>query len=831
MDVARSSTRGAEGRSRPGPGSPAENHREESAELAEVRAQLRELQQTIEAIRTGGVDSLIVGPPGQEQVYALATADRSYRLIVEAMNEGAATVSARGVILDANPRLGSMTGRNASELIGTPVLDLIPAAHRPAFARLLDVGAGDSTRGEVDLTGSGGTTVPVLLAVSGFDLDGMLLRCLVLTDLTAQHAAEAQAASAHQALREQNSFLEQAQESVGLGWWVLDPDQEHMITWSPQAHRIYGLDSAQFDGRTETLASLVHPDDLPMVSAAIAAALAGGPPYQAEYRIIRPDGSLRWVLQAAVVERDDAGAPGRMLGICQDITDRKRIEDEIRASAAYNRSLIDASLNPMFTIGRDGAISDVNAATERATGYGRAELVGTGFRDYFTEPDLAQAGYELAFAEGSAGDSPLQLRHRDGHIVPVLLNAAVYRDQAGHVLGVLATARDITETERLQAALRASEERLRVLFDNTPIGIGELALSGDLVRINRSFCQFIGYTADEVLSMRLIEDLIYPDDDEADPAIRQHLQLEEIDSYAAVRRFVRKGGAIVWGEVQRSLVRDPDGSPLLYVATVRDITAQREAEAEVSVLTAELEARVEQRTAELERSNRNLKAFTYSVAHDLRTPLRGLSGFSQALIEDYGELLGEAGRGYAERIQAASDRMGTIIDDLLRLAQVSRADMTLVPVDLSAEVAAIADGLRSRDPGRRVSFAIQDSVWVTADRILIRVVLENLVENAWKFTARRDDATIEFGATTDDKATVCCYVRDNGVGFDPAYADKLFQPFQRLHTAREFTATGTGIGLVSVQRIIERHGGRTWAQGAVDGGATFHFTIGAKDTP
>jgi signal transduction histidine kinase len=272
---------------------------------------------------------------------------------------------------------------------------------------------------------------------------------------------------------------------------------------------------------------------------------------------------------------------------------------------------------------------------------------------------------------------------------------------------------------------------------------------------------------------------------------------------------------------------DLDGM-LLRCLVLTDLTAQRAAESQVRALTAELEARVKQRTAELERSNKNLQAFTYSVAHDLSTPLRALSGFSEVMLEEYGELLGETGRGYAGRIQAASERMATVIDDLLRLSQVSRADLNLVPVDLSAEVVAIADGLRSRDPGRRVSFAIQDGVWVTADRILIRAVLENLVENAWKFTARRDDATIEFAATTDDKATVCCYVRDNGVGFDPAYVDKLFQPFQRLHAAGEFPGTGTGIGLVSVQRIIERHGGRTWAEGAVDGGATFYFTLGAK---
>src|SRR5580698_3196912 len=697
---------------------PGESRPADSAELAEVRAQLRELQQTIEAIRTGEVDSLLIGPPGHEQVHF--TVDRSYRLIVEAMNEGAATVSTSWVILAANPRLGSMTGRDASELIGTPVLDLTTEAHRATFARLLDVAVGESARGEVDLTGSDGTAVPVQLAVSGFDLDGMLVRCLVLTDLTALRAAESQAVKAHEAVREQNTFLERAQEALGLGLWASAPDEDDMVTWSPQAHRIYGLPPAQSEVKVGTLRGLIHPDDVAAVLEAREAALAGGTRYQVEHRIIRPDGALRWVLQAAVVERDDRGVPVRLMGICQDITDRKRSEDEIRA---------------------------------------------------------------------------------------------------------------------VQNALRASEVRLRVLFDNAPIGVGGVTLGGELVRVNQYFCQFVGYTADEVLAMRGMTDLLHSDDVEAHVAIRQRIVSEEIDTYSADRRFVQKGGGVIWGEVQRSLVRDPAGRPLLYIDTVRDITAQREAEAEVRTLTAELEARVKQRTAELERSNENLQAFSYSVAHDLSTPLRGLSGFSEVLLEDYGELLGETGRDYAGRIQAASVRMAMVIDDLLRLAQVSRADLNLdlEPVDLSAEVVAIAADLHAREPGRRVGFAIEDRVWVTADHALIRAVLENLIQNAWKFTAKRDDATIEFAATTDEEATVCCYVRDNGVGFDPAYVDKLFQPFQRLHTAGEFpvtgSGTGTGMGLVSVRRIIERHGGRTWAEGAVDGGATFYFTLDAKGAP
>ena len=804
-------------------GAPGQSHSEDSVKLAEVQAELRDLQQAIEAIRTGAVDSLIIGLPGHEQVHSIA--DRSYRLIVEAMSEGAATVSTGGVILNANPRLGLMTGQDASELIGTPVLDLIAEAHRPAFAQLFDVAIGESARGEVDLTGSGGTIVPVQLAVSGFDLDGMLTRCLVLTDLTAQRAAEHQAAKAHEAAREQNTFLEQAQESLRLGWWASVPTEDHMTTWSPQAHRIYGLAPGLAEVKTETLWNLIHPDDRAAVAEARGAALAGGDRYQVEHRIIRPDGAVRWILQAAVVERDHTGEPARLLGVCQDITERKRGEDEIRAAAAYNRSLIEASLNPMFTIGRDGAISDVNTATEQATGYERADLLGTGFSDYFADPGLAKAGYELAFADGSVRDYPLELRHRDGHITSVMYNGSVYRDASGQVLGVFAAARDITETERLQDALRASEVRLGVLFDNAPIGVGEVTLNGELVRVNQYFCNFVGYTAEEVLSMRGMTDLLHSDDIETHRAIRARIAAEEIDTYSAERRFIQKGGALIWGEVQRSLVRDPAGRPLLYIDTVRDITAQREAEAEVRTLTAELEARVRQRTAELERSNRNLQAFSYSIAHDLRTPLRGLNGFSQALLEEFAELLGETGRGYARRIQAASERMGAILDDLLRLSQVTHADMNLARVDLSAEVTAIAEGLRSRDAGRRVRFAIQKRVWVTADRILIRAVLEDLLENAWKFTARRDEAIIEFAAGTDDDGEVYFYVRDNGVGFEPAYADKLFQPFQRLHAAREFP--GTGVGLASVQRIVERHGGRAWAQGAVDGGATFYFTLDA----
>jgi PAS domain S-box-containing protein len=527
---------------------------------------------------------------------------------------------------------------------------------------------------------------------------------------------------------------------------------------------------------------------------------------------------------AAVVQRDSAGAAERVMGICQDITDRKRSETAIRAGAAYNRSLIEASLDPLVMIGPDGTITDVNTATGAATGYGRDELLGTEFSGYFTEPSRARAVYQQVFQDGSAHDHLLELRHRDGHLTPVLYNASVYRDPSGNALGVFAAARDITQIKRTEAALRESEERLRVLFDNAPVGIEDLALSGELVRVNPRLCEITGYTADELRRLR-IQDITHPDDLDADLANLQRLRSGEIDTFSMEKRDLRKDGAVVWIEASRAVVRDPDGNPLLFVGAVRDITAQRQAEAEVRTLNAGLESRVEQRTADLALANKDLEAFGYSVSHDLRAPLRALSGYAEALLEEYSDGLGETGRGYAERIQGAADRMATLIDDLLQLARVSRSQMHLVPVDLSAEVAAVAGELQSAEPGRRVRITIQDGVQVTADRGLIRTVVQNLVENAWKFTARREDATIEFGSLPAEDAEICCFVRDNGAGFDPAYAAKMFQPFQRLHADTDFP--GTGIGLASVQRIIERHGGRIWAQGAVDAGATFYFTLDA----
>jgi len=240
-------------------------------------------------------------------------------------------------------------------------------------------------------------------------------------------------------------------------------------------------------------------------------------------------------------------------------------------------------------------------------------------------------------------------------------------------------------------------------------------------------------------------------------------------------------------------------------------------------LNAELEDRVCRRTEELERSNRNLGAFTYSVAHDLRSPLRAMSGFSRVLLEGYGERLDETGREYAQRVCDATVRMARLIDDLLHLSRMSRAEVDRQRLDLSAIVRAIVADLEAQEPGRRAAFDVEDGIVAAVDGELFRTVLQNLLNNAWKFTAKREEARIQFGAIQAGAGKTAFFVRDNGVGFDDAYADKLFEPFQRLHSGDEYP--GTGIGLASARQVVERHGGSIWAEGNVDQGATFYVTI------
>ena len=352
------------------------------------------------------------------------------------------------------------------------------------------------------------------------------------------------------------------------------------------------------------------------------------------------------------------------------------------------------------------------------------------------------------------------------------------------------------------------DRTLVALLEAAPDALVCIAADGRVVLVNAQAERLFGYQREELIG-QLIEILV--------PDAARAVHPGHRARYAADPRHRPMGAGMPLAGRRRdastfsaevTLSAIDTGAGVLLTAAIRDVTAKLA-------------------TKDLERSSQSLESFVYSVSHDLRAPLRALSGYSGALLEEYGGVLGEEGRGYAERIVAVSEQMARLIDYLLELSRISRAELDLQPVDLGGEASRIAEELQRTEPLRHVRFAIEKPVPALADHRLIRRVLQNLLENAWKFTSGRDDASIEFGTAPSGDAAVCCYVRDNGAGFDPAYADKLFQPFQRLHAARDFPGDGTG--LASVRQIVERHGGHVWAEGAVGAGATFYFTLDGKE--
>jgi light-regulated signal transduction histidine kinase (bacteriophytochrome) len=271
---------------------------------------------------------------------------------------------------------------------------------------------------------------------------------------------------------------------------------------------------------------------------------------------------------------------------------------------------------------------------------------------------------------------------------------------------------------------------------------------------------------------------------------------------------------------------DENGSVREWVGACIDITDRKKAEEEITKLNAELEQRVIDRTAQLSTVNKELDAFSYSVSHDLRAPLRSIDGFSQALLEEYQDKpLDDVGKTYLERVRKATQRMGLLIDDMLKLSRITQAEIKSEAIDLSGMIRAIAEVHRKSNPDRTVDVTFQEGikeVIVQGDPSLVKIAMENLVDNAFKFTGKATHPRIEFGTVVRDGETAC-FIRDNGAGFDMAYVGKLFGAFQRLHGADEFP--GTGIGLATVQRIVQRHGGQVWAEGEVGKGATFYFTL------
>ena len=503
--------------------------------------------------------------------------------------------------------------------------------------------------------------------------------------------------SSSQDLADEHAYLASIVESSDDAIIGKRPDGT-IMSWNPAAERIYGYSREEAVGRS--IGILVPPESTEGLNTVLARIAHLEHIEHYETVRVRKDGQRIHVAVTISPIRDRTGRVVGASTVSRDVTERKRAEESLRLANAYNRSLIEASLDPLVTIAPDGKITDVNLGTEKATGCTRGELIGTDFCDYFTDAEKARAGYQRVFREGSVRDYELEIRHRDGHSIPVFYNASVYRDEAGTIIGVFAAARDITERKRV--------------------------------------------------------------------------------------------------------------------------------EEEIQKLNEQLEQRVRERTAELEAANKELEAFTYSVSHDLRAPLRHVDGFSKLLVEKHRAELSPDAREYVATIRESVLEMGTLIDDLLNLARVGRKELSVAVTGLNSLVEEIRTDLQRLNPDRLIEWKVETLPFVECDPGLMKQVFANLLSNAVKFTRPRKPAVIEVGTIRqDDRAVV--FVRDNGVGFSMKYAGKLFGVFQRLHRSEDFE--GTGIGLATVQRIIHKHRGRVWAEAELNKGATFYFTLGPADDP
>jgi PAS domain S-box-containing protein len=502
------------------------------------------------------------------------------------------------------------------------------------------------------------------------------------------------------------------------------------------------------------------------------------------------NGKLTDVLYNATVYKDDIGNVLGMLATARDITQVKR-------TSQYARSLIEASLDPLVTISTEGKITDVNEALVKATGVEREKIIGTDFSDYFTEPEKAREGYQQVFAQGFVADSPLTLRHKNGKLTDVLYNATVYKDNSGNVLGMLATARDITQVKR-------TSQYARSLIEASLDPLVTISTEGKITDVNEALVKATGVGREKIIGTDFSDYFTEPE------KAREGYQQVFAKGFVANSPLTlrHKNGKLTDVLYNATVYKDDAGNVLGMLATARDITAQRKQEVKIKTLNEELEQRIIE-----------LESFSYSVSHDLRAPLRAIDGFIAIFLNKYLEKVDQEGQRLLSNVRRNVNKMGSLIDELLTLSRIGMKDIQITTINMNELVNTVLEELY--EMRGKANVTIGDLGKAQGDIALIKQALVNLLSNAFKYSYKKENPRIEIGCNEGDKMNY--YIKDNGVGFDMEYSNKLFGVFQRLHDPQEYQ--GIGVGLAIVKRIITRHGGQVWAEGKEGEGATFYFSL------
>ncbi|HZV34078.1 MAG TPA: PAS domain S-box protein [Verrucomicrobiae bacterium] len=694
--------------------------------------------------------------------------------------------------------------------------------------------------------------------------DGNTVVRTVMLDITERKRAE-------QAWLENERNYRNILNSIeGIVWEGTEGPGEFTFV-SQQAKQILGYPADRWLNEPGFWEARLHPDDRNRVLNVRMQAVAERRPYLVEFRMFDSSRRIVWLRDSAHVMRDGRGRI-RLQGVMVNITELKEAEEALREETrmleTVNRigTLLTGQLDFTKLV---AAITDagkqVTGAKYGAFFYKRSESVDEAMALYVTPGATREIFEQLPLPRHRPGTPPMEVERDAVRIHDLLegkqLHAApkgkhsppldamrsylaipvvsqnnevlggllfghpmpgIFTERAQHLLaGIASEAAIALDNARLYRAVMKSESHFRKLADAMPQIVWTARANGQVDYFNNRWYEYTGLPAGSLGEHGWMA-VLHPEDCERclegwKKSIAGGRQFE-----AECRLQERRTGRYRWHLVRVVPNLDDQDCVLSWFGTCTDIDDQKRVEGEIRELNSALEKRVAERTAQLQASNQELEAFSYSVSHDLRAPLRSIDAFSQLVREDYQDKLDSQGKEYLGIVGNASRQMGQLIDDLLHLSRVTRTEMRRGPVDLSALAEMIVTNLRQLEPARQVEMTIEPNLQAQGDVQLLRVVLENLLNNAWKFTSRKPGARIEMGAEGQNGERVF-FVRDNGAGFDMSYSNKLFTAFQRLHSTSEFP--GHGIGLATVQRIIHRHGGRIWADAAVDKGATFYFTL------
>lgn len=816
---------------------------------------------------------------------ALQESEERFRTIFERSTVGKSLTAPDGRLLRVNQAFANMLGRSLEEMLQVNFADIThpeDIAESRECIRCLMAGERQTYRMEKRYFHKNGSIVwadvsttllrdpndqPLYLITSINDISERKRQELEIAERARELTALLQAGrELEENLKRVNERFALAAQAARLGVWDWDIVHNNM-TWDAQMFALYGLRAEDFGGVYGNWLEAVHPDDRQAADDMIRKALQGEVAYDTEFRILWPDQSIHAIKTFAHVIRDETGRPLRMTGVNYDVTEARQAETALHEMSRKNEEALEVSRTAYWEYDVDRDCFLLNERFCRL--HGITDLAGTeidsdDFLRRYVHPEfhqLIRVGIQRAIETTDPNFTlypEIKFLRSTGEAFWAATWCRVEKDASGRTVRMHGVNQNIHERRMAEEIMKirvrlieyADEHTLKELMTRTLDEIGAVTDSPlgfyHLVNENQIDLTLQAWSSQTTMDACLLDlsDQHYGVDQAgvwAD-ALREKRPVIHND-YPSLpnRKGLPEGHAAVSRELVVPIIRagrvvsilgignkpydytQQDVDIVNYLAgDAWDVMMRRKVTAELQEMNETLEQRVHERTRQLEALNQELEAFSYSVSHDLRAPLRAIAGWGAALKEDYDDSFDQTARHYLNRILAESARMDSLIDGLLRLSRLSKVAMARVKVDLSEQVRQTANRLVESNPERSVELVIQPGLIVEGDSTLLGVLLTNLLDNAWKYTARRQDTRIEFGQTRLNEEPVF-FVRDNGVGFDMQYAQRLFGVFERLHRSSEFP--GTGIGLAIAQRIVHRHGGRIWAEAEPDRGATFYFTL------